>query len=334
MSLQKFNIVVFFLLQATLMSCTKDPSFGSQENNIMQIPEGFPSISFPEDNKFAVERWQLGKRLFYDPIMSVNNSKSCASCHLAQNAFSDTLALSLGVNNIVGRSNAPTLTNIGYHPYFTRAGGVPTLEMQILVPIQEHDEFNTNILDIVEKLKKDSSYTQAARLTYNREIDPFVITRAIATFERSIISGNSDYDKNKLTGSALNGKKLFMSNKTNCSQCHSGFNFTNYAFENNGLYQNYADSGRMRLTHLESDRAKFKVPTLRNADLTAPYMHDGSMKTLQEVVAHYNQGGQIHANKSTLIKPLGLTSDEQADIVAFLKTLTDYTFINNQNLQP
>jgi cytochrome c peroxidase len=205
--------------------------------------------------------------------------------------------------------------------------------MQILVPIQEHDEFNTNILDIVEKLKKDSSYTQASRIAYNREIDPFVITRAIANFERSLISGNSDFDKNNFSSSALNGKNLFMSNKTNCSQCHSGFNFTNYTFENNGLYTNYADSGRMRLTQIESDRARFKVPTLRNAQLTAPYMHDGSIKTLEEVVAHYNTGGKIHANKSTLIKPLGLTQQEQNDIVAFLNTLTDYTFINNKNLQ-
>lgn len=331
-SLQKFYGIIFILLNVTIYSCTKDPVFESQENNIMQIPEGFPSIIFPQGNEFTFERWSLGKRLFYDPIMSVNNTISCASCHHAQNAFSDTVAFSLGDNNLIGRSNAQTLTNIAYHPYYTRAGGVPTLEMQILVPIQEHDEFNTNILDIVEKLKKDSSYTQASRIAYNREIDPFVITRAIANFERSFISGNSDYDKNKLSASAQKGKELFMSTKTNCSQCHSGFNFTNYTFENNGLYTNYADSGRMRLTQLESDRARFKVPTLRNIELTAPYMHDGSIKTLEEVITHYNSGGKVHANKSTLIKPLGLTQQEQDDIVAFLKTLTDYTFINNNNL--
>jgi cytochrome c peroxidase len=316
-----------------MFSCSKDPLIESQENNIMQIPEGFPSISFPQGNEFTQERWQLGKRLFYDPIMSVNNTISCASCHHAQNAFSDTIALSIGDNNTVGRSNAPTLTNIAYHPYFTRAGGVPTLEMQILVPIQEHDEFNTNILDIVEKLKKDSSYTQASRKAYNREIDPFVITRAIANFERSLISGNSDYDKNKFSSSALNGKNLFMSNKTNCSQCHAGFNFSNYSFENNGLYINYADSGRMRLTHDEYDRARFKVPSLRNIEMTAPYMHNGSVKTLNDVVAHYNSGGFFHKNKSTFIKPLGLTQQEQNDIVAFLKTLSDFTFIDNKNLK-
>jgi cytochrome c peroxidase len=332
-SLLKFYFFIVIVLMLTNFSCIKDPVFESQENNMIQIPEGFPSITFPQGNEFTLERWQLGKRLFYDPIMSVNNTISCASCHHAQNAFSDTVAFSIGDNNLAGRSNAPTLTNIAYNPYFTRAGGVPTLEMQILVPIQEHDEFNTNILDIVEKLKKDSSYTQASRQAYNREIDPFVITRAIANFERSLISGNANFDKNKFSTSALNGKNLFMSNKTNCSQCHSGFNFSNYTFENNGLYINYADSGRMRLTQLETDRARFKVPTLRNIELTAPYMHDGSFKTLNEVVAHYNTGGQYHKNKSTFIKPLGLSQQEQNDIVAFLKTLTDYSFINNKNFQ-
>jgi cytochrome c peroxidase len=316
-----------------VFSCTKDPAIIEEENNIMQIPEGFPVISFPQGNEFTIERWTLGKRLFYDPKMSVNNSVSCASCHQAQHAFSDTVSMSKGDNNTIGRSNAPTLTNIAYNPYYTRAGGVPTLEMQILVPIQEHDEFNTNILDIVEKLKKDLTYTQAARIAYNREIDPFVITRAIANFERSFISGNSNFDKHLFTKSEQRGKDLFMSTQTNCSQCHTGFNFSNYAFENNGLYTNYADSGRMRLTHDEYDRARFKVPTLRNIELTAPYMHDGSIKTLNEIVAHYNSGGQFHENKSPLIKPLGLTIDEQNDIVAFLKTLTDYTFINNRNLQ-
>jgi cytochrome c peroxidase len=332
-SLQQFYCILLLATNVLFFSCTKDPSIIVEENNIMQIPEGFPSISFPQGNEFTIQRWALGKRLFYDPIMSVNNSVSCASCHHSENAFSDTIAFSLGDMNQIGRSNAPTLANIVYNPYFTRAGGVPTLEMQILVPIQEHDEFNTNILDIVEKLKKDSSYTQASRIAYNREIDPFVITRAIANFERSIISGNSNFDKQIFSISEQRGKELFMSTKTNCSKCHSGFNFSNYAFENNGLYTNYADSGRMRLTHDEYDKARFKVPTLRNIELTAPYMHNGSIKTLNEVVAHYNSGGQFHKNKSALVKPLRLTQEEQNDLVAFLKTLTDYTFINNKNLQ-
>ncbi|MBK7763682.1 MAG: c-type cytochrome [Bacteroidetes bacterium] len=310
-----------------------------KEESKIDIPVGFPSIAFPDGNEYTKARWELGKRLFYDQIMSKQNTISCGSCHHAQNAFSDTVALSIGDNNLVGKSNAPTLTNIAYHPYFTRAGGVPTLEMHILVPIQEHDEFNTNILDIVEKLKQDQSYVAQIKDAYNREPDPYSITRAIANFERSFISGNSLYDqyafqgKKTLNEVELRGLQLFNSSKANCSQCHSGFNFSNYAFENNGLYPIYADSGRMRLTHLESDRARFKVPTLRNISVTAPYMHDGSFKTLEAVINHYNSGGYSHANKSSFIKPLGLSEQEKNDLVAFLKSLTDYQFINNKNFK-
>jgi cytochrome c peroxidase len=306
----------------------------------MQIPEGFPSIIFPEGNEYTPQRWALGKRLFYDAILSKQNTVSCASCHIAQNAFSDTIALSKGDNNVLGKSNAPTLTNIGYNPYYTRAGGVPTLEMQILVPIQEHDEFNTNILDIVERLKNIPSYVEQSIAAYGREPDAFVITRSIANFERSLISGNSTYDQFQFQGkvNALNakekkGKELFFSSKTNCSKCHSGFNFTNYGFENNGIPPNNWDSGRMRLTKNETDRDKFKVPTLRNIFLTAPYMHDGRFKTLEEVVDNYNNGGTPHKNKSIFIKPLGLSNNEQQELIAFLKALTDNTFINNQNFK-
>ncbi|MBK9402576.1 MAG: cytochrome-c peroxidase [Bacteroidetes bacterium] len=302
----------------------KDDTSPLAEQEIINIPIGFPLIDFPDSNTFTKERWELGKRLFYDTQLSKNNTISCASCHHQKFAFGDSVAFSLGDNNSPGTSNAPTLANVAYHPYFTRAGGVSTLEMQILVPIQEHNEFNTNMLDVVDKLKLNNSYNQQAQIAYGRTMDPYVITRAIATFERSLISGNSRYDEFNYAGKsdALNtseqrGLQLFRSNKTNCSQCHSGFNFTNYAFENNGLYLNYADSGRMRLTHLPEDRAKFKVPTLRNIALTGPYMHDGSLATLEDVVEHYNSGGKNHINKSNLITALSLTNQEKQDLVNF-----------------
>lgn len=281
-------------------------------------------------------RWELGKQLFYEKQLSKNNTLSCASCHKQEFAFSDNVALSLGDNNAIGSSNAPSLTNIGYHPYFTRAGGVPTLEMQILVPIQEHNEFNTNMLDVIDKLKQDSHYVQQAQLAYGRDLDAFVITRALSTFERSLISGNTRYDKyvnNKsfhpLSPSELRGLQLFNSSRTNCSSCHSGFNFTNHTFENTGLYLNYADSGRMRVTQLPQDRAKFKVPSLRNIAFTAPYMHDGSFATLQQVIEHYNSGGLLHVNKSTLVRPLQLTVQEKSDLLNFLETLSDDSFVRN-----
>lgn len=331
-----FNILLI-LICCFLNGCGDAIYSDLEEKKIFKNPSGFPSIVFPEGNEYSQSRWELGKRLFYDSILSVNNTISCSSCHKSENAFSDTVPFSKGDGNLFGRGNAPTLANIGYNPYFTRAGGVPTLEMQILVPIQEHDEFNTNILDIVEKLKQDSSYTKLARKAYKRELDPFVITRAIANFERSFISGNSDYDKfhfqNKkklMSESQQRGEILFESERTSCTQCHSGFNFTNYAFENNGLYLNYKDIGRKRLTKNEFDLAKFKVPTLRNIELTGPYMHDGSIKTLADVINHYNSGGQIHKNKSSFIKPLGLNEIEKQDLEAFLKSLTDKKFVTNK----
>ena len=147
-------------------------------------------------------------------------------------------------------------------------GGVPTLEMQILVPIQEHNEFNTNILTIADRLNEDDEYVQMSLNAYDRVPNPYVITRAIATFERTLVSGNSSYDQNlrgesSLSASALRGLALFFSDKTNCSTCHAGFNFTNYTFENNGLYEEYEDVGRFRLTRDSADLSVFKVPSLR-----------------------------------------------------------------------
>lgn len=331
--------VVLLIVSSLFIACSKDPAMQGEEH-LMSIPVGFPSMAIPDSNEFTLERWALGKRLFYDPVLSLSNKVSCASCHKSDLAFSDDVSLSFGDMNVVGKSNSPTLTNIGYNPYFTRAGGVPTLEMQILVPIQEHDEFNSNILDIAEELNTDSTYIKQSLKAYQRIPDPYVITRAIANFERSLISGNSTFDEwyyqgmeKSMNESELKGYKLFTSSRTNCGVCHSGFNFTDYSFKNNGLYEVYADSGRMRLTRLETDRALFKVPTLRNVELTKPYMHDGSMKTLEEVVEHYNSGGKNHPNKSSLIRPLMLTKQEKKDLIAFLKALTDYTFINNKNFK-
>ena len=175
---------------------------------------------------------------------------------------------------------------------------------------------------------------------YEREVDGFVITRALSTFQRTMVSGNSAYDKYIYQGnqSALNssekrGMELFLSSRTNCSSCHGGFNFTNYSFENNGLDSIYADNGRFRLTNDSADEALFKVPSLRNVGLTAPYMHDGHFSTLAEVVEHYNSGGENHKNKSSLIQPLTLSQAEKDELLAFLNSLTDYSFINDLKWQ-
>jgi cytochrome c peroxidase len=322
------------VLLSLLLSCGEE-SIWVVNNNTIVKPAGFPELVFPEDNAFTEARWALGKKLFFDPILSRDNSISCASCHHPERAFTEDRKFSLGIESRAGSRNAPTLANIGYHPYLMREGGVPTLEMQVLVPIQEHAEFDFNILLIADRLKEDSTYVQASWEAYGREPDAFVISRAISCFERTIISGNSRYDQyfNKeiarLSDAEMRGKELFFSERFSCSACHSGFNFTNYSFENNGLYEVYEDQGRFRLTGEARDVARFKVPTLRNIAVTSPYMHDGSVATLEEVVEHYNTGGKNHEHKHPLIKPLYMTTSEKTDLVAFLKTLTDYEFLSD-----
>jgi cytochrome c peroxidase len=326
------KIKIFLPILLMLASCGVEPM---PQDALMQVPAGFPEPEFPADNEFSEARWTLGKQLFFDPILSRDSSISCASCHLPQFAFSDTVAFSPGVAGAAGVRNSPSLANVAYHPYFTREGGVPTLEMQILVPIQEHNEFDFHILLIAERLQQDNAYRQMSWEAYEREPDAFVITRALSVFERSLLSGNSPYDQfangktKALTAPEKRGMELFFSEKTQCASCHGGFNFTNYAFENNGLYEDYPDSGRFRLTGKPEDRARFKVPSLRNVGLTAPYMHDGALPSLEAVVAHYDQGGKNHPHKSPLVRPLGLTPKERDDLVAFLHSLTDYEFVQN-----
>ncbi len=302
----------------------------------METPLGFEPFEVPEDNAFSQIRWELGKKLFYDPIMSLDSTISCASCHKQSIAFSDDAAQSIGVKNRLGTRNAPSLANLAYHPYYTREGSVPTLEMQILVPIQEHDEFDFNIVLLAERLQQDSHYVDLALQAYNREPDAFVITRSIACFERSLISGFSRYDhysnyedEKALTEMEKNGMDLFYSDQTNCYSCHAGFNFSNYQFENNGIYAEYTDQGRFKITNQEEDKGKFKVPSLRNVEVTGPYMHDGSIETLEQVIEHYNIGGKNNPQKNTLIRPLHLSEKEQMELIAFLKTLTDQHFIEN-----
>ena len=315
-----------------LFACSKKESETYEPT--FDLPINFPAIKYPDDNAYSYSRWKLGKKLFYDNALSRTQTINCGSCHQTQFGMADNKAFSIGVDGAVGVRNAPTLTNVAFHPYYNFDGGNPTLEMQVLVPIQEHVEFDFNIIEIGKRLANNEEYQNMSKEAYGRPLDYYVITRALSNFERTLISGNSKYDKysrneTNLTEQELRGLNLFMSNRTNCSSCHSGFNFTNYAFENNGLSEVYDDIGRERVSKKAEDKAKFKVPTLRNIEKTAPYMHNGSKATLADVVAHYNSGGFNHPSKSNLIKPLNLSIEEQNDLVAFLKTLTDESFLNN-----
>jgi cytochrome c peroxidase len=343
MFIRKRTLKIFFasfVLVLFFVACTAvSHLFGSEKSKVV-VPDYFPAVPYPSDNAYSAERWKLGKLLFHDVNLSRDKTISCSSCHIQEFAFSDTVALSNGFQNRSGTRNAPTLGNVAYHPYYIRDGGVATLEMQILVPVQEHNEFNFNILEIAERLQENKTYTDLSKIAYNRELDYYVITRALANFERSMITGNSRYDhyfyqdkKNKLNESEVRGMNLFFSERLACTKCHGGFNFTNYAFENNGIYEKYKDIGRKRLTQKDEDLEKFKVPTLRNIALTAPYMHDGSVKTLAEVIEHYNLGGKDNPRKSEFIKPLGLNKEEKEDLIDFLNTLTDVNFIKNKKFK-
>jgi cytochrome c peroxidase len=306
---------------------------------VLDVPPWFPIMEIPFDNQLTQARIDLGRKLFYEPLLSLDSTVSCATCHLQENAFTDGLPISIGADGVLGMRNAPTLANIGYSPSFFDDGGVETLELQSQSPIFAVEEMNFSIAGFLDRIEDDGVYNSMFQQAYGREPDAFGITRAIACFERTIISGNSRFDQyyyqndlSALSESEIRGMNLFLSTEAKCESCHQLPLFTNFEFENIGLYTTYADSGRARITHLTEDKGKFKVPTLRNVEVTSPYMHDGSMQSLEEVVEHFNAGGVAHVNQSVLVQPLALANQEQEDLVAFLKSLTDQSLLNNPDL--
>lgn len=323
-----------------LLACERDHSLSAPAEE--GAYEAFiPEIVYPDDNTPTDVRIALGKKLFFDPILSEGNEISCASCHKPELAFADDRAVSPGIEGRLGERNSPSLVNVAYQNSLMREGGVPNLEMQALVPIADPFEMGSNILEAAERLQEISEYIDLSQQAYEREPDPFVITRSLAAYQRTLLSNESRYDQFKyegdhraLTSLEVQGMNVFFSEKTQCSSCHSGFDFTNYEYANTGLYEEYEDEGRYRLTLEESDRSKFKVPSLRNVGLTAPYMHNGSMNTLSEVIDHYASGGKDHSNKSELITGFELDGTEKQALIAFLHSLTDENFINNEAHRP
>lgn len=286
-------------------------------------------IPFPKDNLNSPEKAAFGKLLFFDKRLSRNNEVACASCHQPEKAFTDGLPKSRGAGGTIAMRNAPSLLNSAYFKSYMYDGEVRTLEQQVLVPIQDHLEMGSSMKEVIQKLSKDPNYKRLAKSIFNRELGAYVITRALSTYERSLISQNSRFDqyragaKGVLNSDEIAGWKLF-SEKLYCTKCHSGANFTNYQVVCNGLYSDYGmDQGRFRINGLEKEKGAFKVPSLRNVSLTAPYMHDGSIRTLREVILHYSKGGAEFSNKSAIIKPFKLTNLEISQLELFLKTLVD-----------
>lgn len=323
--------IIYSAFVLLVVACQHDDSQGF----VLEKPAHFPDFQSPLGNELTAERVALGKKLFYEKAISIDSSISCESCHLQHLAFSDGKEKSVGVENRVGARNAPALINLAYDEFFFRDGGVSSLETQAMSPILNVNEMAHGIHEAADRLAQDDSYQQLAQAAYGREMSAYVVVRALAAFQRTLISGNSRFDtyfyedeESIFSESEKNGKAIFFG-KGNCSNCHQGFNLTNFGFENNGLYEVYEDKGRSRITLLIEDEGKFKVPTLRNVEQTDPYMHDGSLATLEAVVEHYNNGGKNHINQSEFVKPLGLTEQEKVDLVNFLKTLTDDEFLNN-----
>jgi cytochrome c peroxidase len=289
---------------------------------------------FPSDNPPSAQKIELGRALFFDKRLSLDESVACADCHNPSYAFTDRKAVSDGINGKHSERNAPTLLNSAFLQTVMFDAHLKTLELQVIVPIQEATEMGHNMKVLIPKLRAIPEYQKAAKTLFNRDFDAWVLTRSIAAFERSLISLNSPYDqfmrgnKQALTSDQRAGMKLF--NTLYCTTCHPAPYFTNFNAENNGLYKEYGtDKGRFRINLDSADIGFFKTPTLRNIELTYPYMHDGSLKSLDEVIEHYLVGGKHPKGQHPSILPLELTPREKKQLISFLSALTDTSYLKN-----
>ena len=338
------------------------------------LPRDVPLPKVPEDNPVSEAKFQLGRHLFFDTRLSGNQTFSCGSCHLQERAFADGLQTPSGSTGMIHPRNSQALVNIAFNSSTTWANPVlVTLEEQALVPM--FGEFpvelginGDNQDEILDRFREDADYQARFKEVFVDEADPFTfnnIAKALATFSRGLNSFNSDYDryeagdKTALSASAIRGLNMFFSETQECFHCHGGLHFsaastdrsqmfTNKQFHNNGLYNlngvgDYPEGnqGLFEITGNAEDKGAFRPPTLRNIALTGPYMHDGSMQTLEEVVRHYAAGGRniptgVNAgdgrnnpNKSSLVPGFEATEQDIQDLVAFLESLTDTEFTTN-----
>jgi cytochrome c peroxidase len=292
----------------------------------VKAPLGLRPVRVVKDNPLTREKIELGKQLYFDKRLSRDNSVSCASCHDPNKGWSNGERFATGIGGQVGGRSAPTIINTGYQAFQFWDGRAEELEGQALGPIQNPIEMDMNLPELEAKLNKISGYRQQFQKVFGTDGTADGIAKAIAAFERTILSGNAPFDcfqagdKNALSESAQRGMNIFF-NKAFCSACHAGPNFTDGAFHNVGIGmdQKKPDIGREEHSKQLGDRGAFKVPTLREIARTAPYMHDGSLKTLEEVVDYYSRGGIPNPQQDEEIFPLKLTDQEKKDLVTFLR---------------
>jgi len=318
------------------------------------LPPGFQAPPTPPDNPISAAKVDLGRHLFFDVRLSHNATESCASCHQPEHAFTDGRRHAVGSTGEEHYRNTMSLTNVGYRSPLTWADrDVVSLEAQALIPLTNCAPVEMGMADhfdeIVSRLRADAKYRGLFAAAFPDEPEPITVTnaaRAVASFERTIISGNSPYDRllfrgdsNALSPEAWRGMRLFFSARLRCGECHAGRDLSSPRFENTNLYEAPADQGLRRQTHRTEDTGKFRVPSLRNVAVTAPYMHDCSATTLADVIDDYAAGGRaarIHgkrAPRGVNIRPFTITDREKQDLVAFLESLTDDEFLHDPRLR-
>lgn len=324
----------------------------------LNLHDSLPQMDIPVDNPLTVEGVELGRHLFYDPILSLDSTKSCNSCHLLSGAFTDNLPVSEGVDGAMGRRSSMSLLNIGfaYNGLFWD-GRSPSLEDQALHPVEDNLELKEDWDNVENKFRDHIDYPAMFRKAFGiesrSEITRDLAAKALAQFQRTLVNfGSSKYDKviyklqlgAEFTEAETDGFLMFTDRGQNvdlpdaeCDHCHSSATpfFTIDEYRNNGLDEvislnDYPDKGRGEVTGKITDNGKFRVPTLRNIALTGPYMHDGRFETLEEVIDHYNEGTHPAPNVETsIVRDLGLTSQQKTSLVKFLHTLTDTSYLQN-----
>ena len=359
----------FLMVLISELACNDDPKMDSgdlthitysPESYALTIPQGLPKLPDSIINKLTKEGVQLGRHLFYDPVLSSDSTMSCSSCHNPHKGFTDNLAVSPGVTGMTGNRSSMTALNAIYsnrYPGFYNVGlfwdgRADNLEKQAIEPVQNPIELHEVWPNVVIKLKRHSMYPEMFRKAFgisNKEdITKELAVKAIAQFESILLTGGqSVYQKQKrgeifFEADQQEGSDLYFNQDLSipdaqCFHCHADPLLMANDFFNNGIdsvksLDDFADKGRGGVTKVRFDNGKFKAPSLYNIILTAPYMHDGRFKTLEEVIDHYNSGGHVADNKNAFILPLGLNNREKKSLLAFLKTLTDTSFLENPDV--
>ncbi len=289
-------------------------------------PRGLAAVPIPKDNPQSAEKIELGKQLFFDKRLSGDNSVACATCHDPNKGWSNSDKTAEGIGGQRGGRSAPTVINAAYQAFQFWDGRAKTLEQQALGPIANPIEMNLPIEQAVEKIGSIKGYQDQFQKVFGEPVTAENIGKAIAAFERTALSGDAPFDRVRagddtaLSIQAWEGMQLFFG-KANCSSCHSGPNFTDNGFHNIGVSftKDQPDLGRFAISNVEGDKGSFKTPTLRDIAKTGPYMHDGSLATLEEVVDYYDKGGTPNEYLDEELFPLKLTAEQKAALVAFLK---------------